>query len=372
MNPASIDELQDLIRSQACVMPLGAGSKTALVTPREGSVQVCSSGLNGLLDYQPEEFTFTALAGTRLAEVESVLAEHRQYLMFDPVLAGAGATLGGTVAAGLSGPGRYRYGGVRDALLGVRFVDGQGNLVRAGGKVVKNAAGFDLPKFMVGSLGGYGFLVELSFKVMPSPAGWATLQVRYPSLGLALEALVGLTRQPLEIYALDMQPDNNGQWLLVIRLGGAVASLLARLERLRSVLGEVPMDILEGDAEHGLWRSAVEFSWVPPGWSLVKVPLTPKRVLALDRELMENDARRVYSVGANLAWVAWQGDLDTLNATLAKQELSGLVILGTTDKPRLGLRNGDSSRSALSKRWIPKGSFPLCDFGASDATHYPD
>jgi glycolate oxidase FAD binding subunit len=358
MKPASIEELQDLIRSQECVMPLGAGSKTALVTPREGVVPVYSTGLSGLLEYQPEEFTFTALAGTRLAEVENVLAEHGQYLMFDPLLSRSGATLGGTVAAGLSGPGRYRYGGVRDALLGVKFVDGQGNLVRAGGKVVKNAAGFDLPKFMVGSLGGCGYLVELSFKVMPSPAAWATLLVRYPALALALEALVRLTRQPLEIYALDMQPDNNGQWLLVVRLGGAVASLPARLERLRSVLGKVPMDTLEGDAEHGLWRSAVEFSWVPPGWSLVKVPLTPKRVLALDGELMANGARRVYSVGANLAWVAWQGDLDTLDAILTMQELSGLVILGAAVKPRLGLRNGDSFARRIKQALDPQGKFP--------------
>ena len=106
----------------------------------------------------------------------------------------------------------------------MRFVDGQGNLVRAGGKVVKNAAGFDLPKFMAGSLGGYGYLVELSFKVMPSPAAWVTVQVSYPTLEAGLEALVGLTRQPLEIYALDMQSDDWGATLFV-RLGGAAGSL---------------------------------------------------------------------------------------------------------------------------------------------------
>ena len=108
-----------------------------------------------------------------------MLAEHGQYLPFDPPLAAAGATLGGTVAAGLSGPGRYRYGGVRDFVLGVRFVDGMGNLVRGGGKVVKNAAGFDFPKLMVGSLGRLGVLAELSFKVFPQPPAFATLAVSY-------------------------------------------------------------------------------------------------------------------------------------------------------------------------------------------------
>jgi hypothetical protein len=155
-----------------------------------------------------------------------------------------------------------------------------------------------------------------------------------------------------------MQPDNNGQWLIVIRLGGAVASLPARLERLRSVLGDVPVDILEGDADQGLWREAAEFAWVPPGWSLVKVPLTPKRVLALDEKLQANGAQRVYSVGANQAWVAWPGELDALDAILARLELSGLVILGAALKPRLGLRNGDSFARRIKQALDPQGKFP--------------
>jgi hypothetical protein len=191
---------------------------------------------------------------------------------------------------------------------------------------------------------------------MPSPATWATLQARYSSLGSALEALVRLTRQPLEIYALDMQPGDQAA-TLIARLGGAVASLPARLERLHSVLGDVPVDILEGDAEQGLWREAAEFSWVPPGWSLVKVPLTPKRVLALDEKLQANSAQRVYSVGANQAWVAWPGELDALDAILARQELSGLVILGAALKPRLGLRNGDSFARRIKRALDPQAKF---------------
>ena len=89
----------------------------------------------------------------------------------------AGATLGGTVAAGVSGPGRFRFGGVRDFILGVRFVDGQGRLLRMGGKVVKNCAGFDLPKFFVGSLGRFGVLAEVTFKVFPAPASRLTLKL---------------------------------------------------------------------------------------------------------------------------------------------------------------------------------------------------
>src|SRR4029079_3476030 len=105
-----------------------------------------------------------------------------QYLPFDPKCVEAGATLGGTVASGLSGPGRFRFGGVRDFILGVRFADGAGRLLRVGGKVVKNAAGFDLPKFFVGSAGRSGVLSEIPLKVLPRPVFTLTLRLNADTL----------------------------------------------------------------------------------------------------------------------------------------------------------------------------------------------
>src|SRR5207253_308179 len=136
-----------------------------------------TAGLRGITEYDPSEFTFTAGAGTPVREIVAALAERGQYLPFDPMLADAGATLGGTVAAGLSGPGRFRFGGLRDFILGVQFVDGEGRVLRMGGKVVKNAAGFDLPKFFVGSVGRFGILTELTFKVFPRPVATRTLRL---------------------------------------------------------------------------------------------------------------------------------------------------------------------------------------------------
>jgi glycolate oxidase FAD binding subunit len=118
---------------------------------------------------------------------------------------------------------------VRDFILGVNFLDGIGELVRSGGKVVKNAAGFDLPKFMVGSLGCYGVLVKLAFKVLPRPESTATLSARYSSLVNGLEALVRLTRQPLELFALDLDRDAR----LLVRVGGGAETIPSRLERLK-------------------------------------------------------------------------------------------------------------------------------------------
>ena len=141
----SVEDVQEAIGAGACVLARGGGTKPALSSVADAAV-LDLSALRGITEYQPSEFTFSARAGTPLAEIASALAEHGQALPFDPPLVDAGATVGGAIAAGLSGSGRYRYGGIRDFLLGVRFVDGQGRLVRGGGKVVKNAAGFDLPK----------------------------------------------------------------------------------------------------------------------------------------------------------------------------------------------------------------------------------
>src|SRR5262249_20856303 len=152
----------DAVRSAPRVLTVGAGTKPRL-SAVPGITRISTARLRGILEYDPSEFTFTALAGTSLGEISAVLAARGQYLPFDPPWVAAGSTLGGAVAAGLNGPARFRYGGMKDFILGVRFVDGTGRLLRMGGKVVKNAAGFDLPKFFVGSLGRFGALAELTF-----------------------------------------------------------------------------------------------------------------------------------------------------------------------------------------------------------------
>ncbi len=257
------------------------------------------SGLRGVVEYEPNEFVFTALAGTPVAEVVAMLAEHGQYLPFDPPFAAAGATLGGAVASGLSGPGRYRYGGVRDFVIGVRFVDGLGQLVRGGGKVVKNAAGFDLPKLMVGSLGRLGALVELSFKVFPKPPAFGTLRVDYPSLAAAIEAMATLVTKPLDIEAVDLEPSSTGASLWCASAAGRTARVRMRLPGL---LGDGEM--LLGDAEQSYWQGIGEFQWVAKNETLVKTPLTAVQIVAFDRKLADLDVRRRYSVAGNVAWVA--------------------------------------------------------------------
>jgi glycolate oxidase FAD binding subunit len=370
--PKEAVEVQALVRENPCLKAVGGGTKPALIREEGEAARVDFIALRGVLEYQPEEYTFTALAGTRLAEVVEMLAEHGQYPPFDPPWVERGATLGGTVAAGLSGSGRYRFGGVRDFLLAIQFVDGRGQLVRSGGKVVKNAAGFDLSKFMVGSLGQFGFLTELTFKVFPQPADYQTIRFTYSTLEEALSALQRLAGLSLDLYALDLEPETLGVALLA-RLGGPPAAFPARLERLRRLVSEASAgeEILAGPEEAEFWRSRREFFWAPSAWDLIKIPLTPGRLVALDAHLDEFGALRRYTAGANLAWVAWPGSPVELERILNEHELSGLVLAslaeaGLRRSPLIGLRVGEPFARRVKAALDPEGKF-----GGDYASHHP-
>lgn len=365
----SVADIQDVVLEGAAVQARGGGTKPALTAPASGVTTLDMTPLAGILEYEPAEYTFTARAGTRVGDVAAALAEHGQYLPFDPPLVEAGATLGGTVAAGLSGSGRYRYGGVRDFLIGVRFVDGMGRLVRGGGKVVKNAAGFDLPKLMVGSLGRYGILVEMSFKVFPQPRTYATLAAEFATLAAALDGLAALTTGPYDLEALDLTPPSAaGPATLWVRLGGWEDALPARVARLRTLLGAG--ELVTPDTETRLWHDLREFAWVPEGWALVKVPVTPAVIPVLEQQLAGVDASRRYIGGGNLAWVAWRGPLQDLSATLASLSLSGLVIRGPnpTSRPEIGAYSQPAFGARVQRALDPNGLFNSGLFNAKAMT----
>lgn len=348
LKPESIEELQALFRNDRLTAPLlqdrprllprGGGSKPGLSTPVQSVQTLEMSGLSGMRAYAPEEFTFTALAGTPLAEVKRILADNGQYLPFDPPLVERGATLGGTVAAGLSGPGRYYYGGLRDFLLGVRFIDGQGNLVRAGGQVVKNAAGFDLSKLMIGSRGSLGALVEASFKVFPRPQAYATLRCPCASLEQALQAMQRAAGSRLDVDALDLEASQQG-YTLWVRLGGLAEIMDARLARLAGQLAQAiqgESQVMQGPDEQQVWQLVNEFAWVHPEWSLVKIPLTPGRIAALEAALARKPILRRYMAGGQAAWLALEGSPQELKGLLEEHRLSGLVLFGPPGAACLG------------------------------------
>ena len=351
----SVEDAQSAVNAGGLIQIVGGGTKSALSKTGRAENVLDMRPLAGILAYDPGEYTFTALAGTRLSDVQAALAEHGQYMPFDPPLAERGATLGGTVAAGLSGAGRQRYGGVRDFLIGVRFVDGLGRLVRGGGYVVKNAAGFDLPKLMVGSLGQLGVLVEVSFKVFPQPPSYATLRLDHDSMASALETLAKLAALPVDIDALDIAATDAGATLW-LRIGGLALTLAPRLDVLARCIGQG--ERLLGEDDLRVWQTANEFDWVPEGSVLVKAPLSPTTLLGFDQQIDGRDLNRRYSAGGNVAWLAWNGPMDELGTLLGARHLPGLVLTGEANNPLIGSFAGREFYRRIKQTLDPDGRFP--------------
>ncbi len=193
--------------------------------------------LNGVTAYEPSELFVSVLAGTPLVEVEALLAQHRQRLAFEPPRFGGKGTVGGMVAAGLSGPARAALGSVRDHLLGAVLINGRGELLSFGGTVMKNVAGFDVSRALAGTMGQLGLITEVTLKVLPLPAAVATLRFDL-SQPDALKALNSWGGQPLPIEA-------SAWWdgALLLRLAGAEAAVGSARRKLGGDV--IPPDLAE-------------------------------------------------------------------------------------------------------------------------------
>ncbi len=192
-----VDRVRDATARRAALRIVGGDTKRFLGRQVVGEVLDVANH-RGIVSYDPAELVITARAGTPLAEVESELAAHGQRFAFEPPAFGAAATIGGTVACGLSGPARASAGPLRDYVLGVRVLTGDGRVLRFGGEVMKNVAGYDVARTMAGAFGTLGVLLEVSFKVLPCPPAARTLQLSLaaPPALAELERLAG-TALPL-------------------------------------------------------------------------------------------------------------------------------------------------------------------------------
>ncbi|MFC5458548.1 glycolate oxidase subunit GlcE [Massilia niabensis] len=248
----------------------GGGTKDWYGGPLEGEI-LDTRGHAGIVDYEPTELVITARCGTPLREIEAVLAERNQMLAFEPPHFGDGATscatFGGAIASGLSGPRRANSGGVRDFVLGVTMMDGKGEVLRFGGQVMKNVAGYDVSRLLAGSLGTLGLMLEMSVKVLPRTVAESTLQFAMSEID-AIRKLNEWGGQPLPISGSCW---NDG--VLALRLSGARAAVEAAVT---SLGGQVMQDadafwadlreqrhvFFGGDArsETALWRLSVPSS----------------------------------------------------------------------------------------------------------------
>ena len=224
----------------------------------------------GVVDYEPSELVVTVRAGTRLRELLALLAERGQCLPFEPPQFGVGSTIGGAVAAGLSGPARASVGSLRDYVLGVQIVNGKGELLTFGGQVMKNVAGYDVSRLMAGSLGTLGVIVQVSLKVLPVPPAEATLLFDLSETS---------ARQQLNRWGGQPLPLNASCWAdghLAVRLRGAQAAVAAaarsmggqalapeRAERQWPALRDQALPFFRLAPGEALWRASVPDTATP-------------------------------------------------------------------------------------------------------------
>ncbi len=257
--PASTEQLAAVLAttddSGAAVVPWGGGQHMALGNvPARYDIALRTAKLARVLEYEPADLVVTVEAGLTLGRLQKLLAEHGQFL---PVDAPDEATVGGVLAAGVSGPSRHAYGLPRDWLLGCRIAHVDGSVSKGGGRVVKNVAGYDMPKLAVGSLGTLGVIVEATFKVAPLPATQETLLATFPSLEAAATAVFAVDERGLALRAIALEPEPHGNALAACWLAGPSAAVERTARELAELASGAEMRRLEG-AESERWWAQVE------------------------------------------------------------------------------------------------------------------
>ena len=322
LSPRDESDLAEVVAAATGPLRVSGGGTRPLGRPVAGEA-LSVAGLSGITLYEPGALTIVAGAGTPMAEVEAALEAEGQMLPFEPMdhrrlLGTQGVpTIGGVVAANVSGPRRVRAGACRDSLIGVRFVDGEGRVVKNGGRVMKNVTGYDLVKLMAGAYGTLGVLSEVSFKVLPKPGAETTLVAEGLSPEAAVAAMSAALGSPYEVSGAAYHAGSGRTWL---RLEGLAASVAYRAERLTA--------LLSGSGDWG--ASEAEDIW--PGLRDVSVfHGTPGDVWRLS--LKPGDAPRLAErAGAEDALFDWGGGLLWLR-----------VPEGTDLRARLGAFDGHAT-----------------------------
>jgi glycolate oxidase FAD binding subunit len=273
----TLAEFQERIRAAATrgskLRLRGGGTKDFYGNALAGEI-FDTRGYAGIVDYEPTELVVTARCGTLLSELERALEMNRQCLPFEPPHFGAAATLGGCVAAGLSGPRRAAAGALRDFVLGVKLIDGRGQALSFGGQVMKNVAGYDVSRLVAGSLGTLGVIAEVSLKLAPRPQAETTLRIEAPQ-ARALELMNRWAGQPLPVSATAW---HDGE--LTVRLSGSTAGV-------RAAAAKIGGEAIDG----AYWRAIREqtdsfFAGAEPLWRLA-VPSTTAPLELQGRQLIE-------------------------------------------------------------------------------------
>jgi glycolate oxidase FAD binding subunit len=329
--PRTAEELADVLRAASAhgqpVVPWGAGTLQHLgAVPHPESILLHTSALDQIVEYNPADLTITVEAGATLGTIQAALAAHGQWLPWDPPTPDA-ATIGGLLAAGVSGPLRLGYGTPRDWVLGMRVALGDGRLVKSGGKVVKNVAGYESHKLHIGALGTLGAIVAATLKVAPLPERVATLVFGCDTRAQALTLAERLRDRPLAPISLilSQEPGARSKAAVATLLAARFAGMAAAVERQRvdalAASGAAGAQIVEigQDEQDALWRQFRHFSApgpahsgvngrAPAGEIVIRLGVPPVE-LATALDVLELNApagrRLVAYPGLGLAYARW-------------------------------------------------------------------
>jgi glycolate oxidase FAD binding subunit len=260
--PATPQQVADVLKfansKHLVVAPNGGGTKQAIgAQPAQVDVVLETRRLRSLLFYDPGDLTIGLGAGCTTGFAQDTVAANRQLLPLDSQLS-THATIGGALATAAHGPLKHGFGGVREFCIGVEFATTDGKVVKGGGRVVKNVAGYDLMKLMIGSLGTLGVITSANFKLFPAPHATRTFIAEFATIAEAMQFRDRIVRSPLMPMALDIASPNlfaDTSWRLLLRAGGS-ENVLARYAR---DLSDGVTTTIEGNAEVGFWRSISDF-----------------------------------------------------------------------------------------------------------------
>ena len=298
LTPKSAEEAAEIVRAaRDAGTPLeivGGGTKGSVGRPVQAAQTISTKKLSGIVSYNPAELVVVAKAGTPLAEIEKELDANGQRLVFEPadlrtLLGSKGApTIGAVAATNNSGPRRFVSGAARDSLLGVRFVNGRGEIVSNGGRVMKNVTGLDLVKLMAGSWGTLGLLTEVTFKVLPKPETETTLVLRGLLEADAVAAMAQAMATPNEVSGAAHLPELVASGVAKGKLGSDPATLLRvegfadsvaiRVAKLRDLLGGAgEIEVMDDKASRVLWTEIRDVTMFPqdyekPVWKVSMAP----------------------------------------------------------------------------------------------------
>lgn len=328
--PSEVEDiLRDAVASKRSIEVRGSGTWSDFGAPDRDCAVLDTRALSGVIDYDPAELVLTVGAGTPLAEIEQLVASRGQMLAFEPHDAAplfgkltGNATIGGIVAAGVSGSRRLTSGAVRDHLLGLTAVSGRGERFVAGAKVVKNVTGYDLPKVIAGSWGRLAVLTEVTMKVLPAPRAKATFALRGLDDGAAIRALAAAMGSNCEVVAAAHLP---GEGLTVMRVEGfppSIAARLALLEQLQPRGG-----VLSSEESERVWAAVGNVSPLAHSATLWRASVAPSAGPQLYQRLAPLGAERLYDWAGGLVWLGLPEDAPPVAVRTAVEELGGHVTL---------------------------------------------